>query len=197
MTVANKSLITKGVFAVSIVAATALVGVVGFAKADTAGGNGYGTGSEQALAAADKFDADFGSASTSFRDDVAGIVAQSKTELTGAGAAKASDFQTKFNTASDTYDGDVQNALDAFRTAVQAAKNTAVSKDQFIDRFNHAKADYFNALEAAKNKFADDLNRLGGNDVAKDQFMNRYNSVKDSYGNELETIKNAFAASIG
>lgn len=194
----SNQFITKAVFAVSVVAVAGIVGAVHFAQAaPNSNTSGYGTTSQQATAAADKFQAGLDSSTITFIEQVATLSATAKSQLQANGVVSSDTFDANFVAATNTYGAASSAAFDKFRTAVQGFANTAQSKDQFIDEFNHAKADYFNQLDAAKNQLAASLSNLGNNaNVTKDQFMNGYNSDRDAYGNNLEQLKNDFAATV-
>lgn len=80
MTVPNRNLITKGIFAVSVVAITAIVGSVGFAQADHRGGHttgdGYGGTGALIRAAIAKYEAKVDEAKETYKADVDACLAQ-------------------------------------------------------------------------------------------------------------------------
>lgn len=80
MTVPNRSIIAKGLFAVSVVAVTAVVGSVGFAQADHRGGrgagDGYGGTGALVRAAIAQFESAVASAQTKFTTDINACLTQ-------------------------------------------------------------------------------------------------------------------------
>jgi hypothetical protein len=98
MTVPTGSLITKGLFAVSVVAITAIVGAVGFAQAQHQGvphGTGYGGIGEQIRAAAQEFQEAVQDAHAAFQEDVQACLA----EFNGGAAANQTGFFSRNNNA--------------------------------------------------------------------------------------------------
>jgi hypothetical protein len=192
----NLKLIKQGLFAIGVVTfigTTSLVyAAVNDLENDTAG---YGTTSEQALAAIDEFNEDFEMYSDDFVEKVKSYVAQAKAALVEAGADEAvDDFDQEFDEQTAMFYMAMDEAVDNFRMRIQSAASLAESKDEFINLFSQAKAEYFNELDAAKNQLAAMLSNMGHNaNVIKDQFMNMFNSARDMYGNQLEMIKNEFA----
>ena len=197
MTSISSNLLSKGIFALAVVAIVGTVGAVQFAQAEeNTNVSGYGTTGEEAAAAADVFQAGLVSQTTAFTDNVKTLQSTAQQRI-GNGTA-VGDFDARFNQASSVYASTTSTAFSNFRMKVTGFANTAESKDQFIDQFNNAKATYLNELDAAKNQFAAALSPLGDNaNQAKDQFMNGFNSSRDAYGNNLEQLKNDFAAKVG
>ncbi|RYF64018.1 MAG: hypothetical protein EOO22_25025 [Comamonadaceae bacterium] len=192
----STNLLSKGIFALAVVAIVGTVGVVQFAQAEeNTNVSGYGTTGEEAAAAADTFQAGLVSQTVTFTNGVKTLQATAEQRI-GSGTASA-DFNMKFDQATNTYAATTASAFDNFRMKVTGFANTAESKDKFIDQFNNAKATYLNELDAAKNQFAAAVSPLGDNaNQAKDQFMNGFNSSRDAYGNNLEQLKNDFAATV-
>ncbi len=192
----NNSILTKGIFAVGVVAIAGVVGAVNFAQAATNDNtSGYGTGSQQAQTAADKFQAALTSDTNNFTSQVKALEATAQSQLQSG--TPVANFDSQFNAATTTYTNTTNDAFNNFRTQVAGFANTAQSKDQFIDQFNHAKADYLNQLDAAKNQLAASLSNLGDNaNQVKDQFIGSFNADRDAYSNMLEQAKNDFAATV-
>jgi archaellum component FlaC len=200
MTNLNTSLLSKGVFGVGVVAIAGIIGAVHFAQAATNNDtSGYGTTSQQSVAASDTLETAVANDLDSFSGDISGLQNQAQQQLISNDANAAFDgFDTSYNTATQTYADSVSTAFNTFRDQISADATTATSKDQFIDEFNNAKADYLNSLDAAKNQLASSLSNLAGNgNVVKDQFIDGFNSERDAYSNSLEQAKNDFAATLG
>jgi hypothetical protein len=196
----NKEILKKGLFAIVVVAfvasTTAVYAAVNNSNNLTVAG--YGTTSEQALAAMDQFMLGYEAETDDFVETVRNYLEIARMQLVEAGADQAVDnFDAQFVQSSNMFFNALENAENNFRQRIQSAASLAESKDEFINLFSQAKAQYFNELEAAKNQLAALLSNMGNNsNQIKDMFMNNFNSARDMYGNDLEQLKNTFADTI-
>lgn len=144
MTIPNRNLITKGIFAVSVVAITAVVGAIGFAKAapGQALSSGYGNTGDLIRAAAADFQAAVQSAQSSFIADINNCI----TGITPSTAA--TNFQNRNNAA-----------INALRSTANNPSTLSQSPTQLATTMTAAQATATGQLSANNIQLMAELDR--------------------------------------
>jgi hypothetical protein len=151
MALISRSVISKAIFSISVVAITGSVGIVGFAQAarnphvTNASSNGYGGTGAQVQAAVDAFQASLAAATTKFQADVNSCV-------------------KKYTSGIDTIDNtfNQQTTSDASDFSAATANPTAFDNDQKFDsHFKVASTTLQTRLDSDGDKMVGDLDRSG------------------------------------
>lgn len=153
MTFPHKRLIARGVFAVSVVAITATVGIIGFAQAAPGGrgGNGYGTGIGQLQAAFAQFEQAIQSATSQFNANLQSCFADSRPSYIGQGLNAGN-----FDTGRNVYLNQLDQTMTQFRSQVSSNSAMNMSSSQFGNLFG-------NAFTNESRNFGNDQNQLSYN----------------------------------
>jgi hypothetical protein len=164
----GKALITKGLFAVSIVAITATVGVVSFAQAAKPFNNGYGGVGEAIRAAVQEFQNSVHAATQTLKDDIDACLADAG-YATASGNFKAeadassNEFSSQFATTSaiDRDDAKMDSKLEA-ASANQEKKLDQVETNLLavtgnLDASRHHNSELRQCLREARQDFRDSI----------------------------------------
>ncbi|HEY6736658.1 MAG TPA: hypothetical protein VI322_02985 [Candidatus Saccharimonadia bacterium] len=170
MTVPSRNLITKGIFAVSIVAATAVVGAIGYAQAQRGGlgaGDGYGGTGEQIRAAIAEFQSAVSDAQNQLTSDINACLGQSANDPTASPTANARTSLWHNNAAA------IGSLKSFMANPARVSDSGSVLNRDLTSRSNQVNA----ALDTNTSKFVDSMNN--DNNFAVD-------SNKPNHGQELQ-----------
>lgn len=185
----TRSVVTKAIFSISVVAAVATAGVMGFAQAShnspnravLAASDGYGSIGDQIRAAVEEFQRALRAASDKFQEDVAACV-----EGLGGSSAELSAFQASSAAATSDFSAQTANPtafgnVDKFDKHLNDANTTLESKLNTEDNHLIAALDNNKKLTQSHNNEFRQCMRTARNDLRE--------SINDARRTFKETLR--------
>jgi hypothetical protein len=164
----GRALIAKGMFAVSVVAVTATVGIVSFAQAarpldNGYGGNGYGGGVGAILAAIQEFQNTVHDATQQFNNDINACLAGVQQDMNVRGTSHQPAVQNTFNTSADTFKQQANSSIGQFSSQFANPSSVTKHQKQLENKLNSAVDTQDKKLDASATQLSTALDRVDSN----------------------------------